>query len=360
MAEVAGLVIGAAGLIASWNACVQAFDAVASTRAYGLEYEIVNIKLEVERVRLLTWGETVGLMTAIQGENAKQSVDPRLDQEPRRTLVLSLFACIQHVFEDTATLQQKYGMNFSSAEEREGDSNALVPASSGQPVLAGIFKRAYANLQKAGEQNDKNASWRRKLKWGIGDKAKFLHLVSEIRSWNDSLVSLFPDAKQSTNNIIQSEITNSQNIRDLQLLQQASEDDHGNWSDTASVRLEHLGATILTTEQPFWETQLPKLSLEDKPEPAEVQVPVIVKEEPKAPSPATIQEAFQISEEFIFKKEKGRLMCGMLVLEEPVYFKALSDWRGHADPTDSPAFEIHNKGLIRLTHACFCKCRDIS
>jgi Prion-inhibition and propagation len=51
MTEVASLVVG---VVAAWKSCVQVFDIVDSGRRYGMDYEILRIKLEVERIRLLT------------------------------------------------------------------------------------------------------------------------------------------------------------------------------------------------------------------------------------------------------------------------------------------------------------------
>ena len=54
MTDIAGLAVGVAG---AWKTCVQIFDIVDSGRKYGMEYELLRVKLEVERIRLLTWGD---------------------------------------------------------------------------------------------------------------------------------------------------------------------------------------------------------------------------------------------------------------------------------------------------------------
>lgn len=61
MADVAGLVIG---IVALWQSCIQVYEIVDSTRQHGMEFELLNVKFEVERVRLLCWGDAVGLAGA--------------------------------------------------------------------------------------------------------------------------------------------------------------------------------------------------------------------------------------------------------------------------------------------------------
>jgi len=52
------------GIIGTWQTCVAAFDIIASDRNYSLDYVIASVKLEVERIRLIMWGEVVGLSDA--------------------------------------------------------------------------------------------------------------------------------------------------------------------------------------------------------------------------------------------------------------------------------------------------------
>ena len=61
-----------------------------------MDYKVLRVKLEVERIRLLVWGGAVGLSEV---ERGKPSPDARLNREDVRTVVLRLLGCIQHVFE---------------------------------------------------------------------------------------------------------------------------------------------------------------------------------------------------------------------------------------------------------------------
>ena len=102
--DVTGLIIT---VVTAWETCVQVFEIIDSGKKYGMDYEILRVKLEVERIRLLAWGEAVGLSGVEQG---KPSPDARLNREDVRVVVLRLLGCIQHVFEHSKRLQDRYGL----------------------------------------------------------------------------------------------------------------------------------------------------------------------------------------------------------------------------------------------------------
>jgi len=58
MTDIAALILG---VITLWNTCIEVFDTIDSGRHYGMDYEILQVKLEVERIRLLTWGMQLAL-----------------------------------------------------------------------------------------------------------------------------------------------------------------------------------------------------------------------------------------------------------------------------------------------------------
>ena len=90
--DVTGLVFSAVSMVTVWNSCVQAFDTIASGRRSGMDYEIIRVKLEVERIRLLTWGETVNLSKVPRGHPEPYLViDSRLNREEIKDTVFATF-----------------------------------------------------------------------------------------------------------------------------------------------------------------------------------------------------------------------------------------------------------------------------
>jgi len=56
------------GVVALWKTCVLVYDIIDSSCDYGIDYERLAGKFELERVRLLCWGDAVGIpVTQAQG-----------------------------------------------------------------------------------------------------------------------------------------------------------------------------------------------------------------------------------------------------------------------------------------------------
>lgn len=43
-------------VVTAWETCVQVFEIIDSGKKYGVDYEVLRVKLEVERIRFLVWG----------------------------------------------------------------------------------------------------------------------------------------------------------------------------------------------------------------------------------------------------------------------------------------------------------------
>ena len=237
--DVTGLIIT---VVTAWETCVQVFEIIDSGKKYGMDYEILRVKLEVERIRLLAWGEAVGLSGVEQG---KPSPDARLNREDVRVVVLRLLGCIQHVFEHSDQLQDIYGLR----PVHPTIVDPQEPPSQSQLILGPIFKRAYESLRRSAKYRQRTTPLIRKTIWAVHDKKKFQTLIAEIKDFNDGLEALFPDLSSQTAYLIRTDIDQSVEIRDLQILQEATADDHEEISETASMRLQTLG-TIDTISQP--------------------------------------------------------------------------------------------------------------
>lgn len=241
MAEITGLLLGVAAL---WETCVQIYDAVDSARHYGLEYELLTIKFEVERVRLVCWGDAVGLggmRRSAAGEH-QPPPDARFSREEIRNAVYAILGCIQHCFDNVDGLHDQYGLQ---------PSNLITPQAEGelalgqqQRDLTRVFKRAYACIRRMAQERQASTTIKGKTMWAVRDRKRFTVFITELRGFNDSLESLFPGAKFQVAQVMKSDINAAVEINDLQLLQEAMASDHGDLSELASIRLETLGATV--------------------------------------------------------------------------------------------------------------------
>lgn len=352
--EVAGLAIGAISMVTAWNACVQAFDTVSSARRIGFDHEIIQVKLEVERVRLLAWGEMVGLAIVQPGQSDPDRIlDPRLNREDMRGTILKLLGCIQHVFNDTESLQRKYGLKRDiGATTGDSSSTLMISPNDGQLVLSSIFKRAYTSLQKSAMVYQQKTPLKLKARWAIGDRTKFLDLVAEIRGFNDSLVSLFPDITSKTAERLREDIDASDEVDSLQLLEQASVDGHEEIWESASMRLSNLGATA---------TGAPTASLADnETETSSIKLQPVVPRpaigsdaqhlpEGKARELSELEKQLDATEVFRNEKNSGTLSCEVMTGYPRA--SAWVHWTG--DTGSSRYWDDELKGFVTSAHGAF-------
>jgi len=243
--DVAGVVIGIAAL---WQSCVQVYGIFDSARQHGREFELLVVRFDVERIRLLRWGEAVGL-NGVQTDGAAPTpgsvtapnttnIDVRFRRDDLRGVVLRLLGCIQHVFESTDRLRDNYGLQ-PSPPASTGQDQDNMPHS-----LGAVFRQPYANLRHVSAVRQRTTPLTRRTVWAVRDRRKFEVLVRELREFNDSLESLFPDAQARAAAAMRAEIERSKEVRELALLQEATAEDHRELSEVASLRLEELGATV--------------------------------------------------------------------------------------------------------------------
>ncbi|KAF3894273.1 HeLo domain-containing protein [Trichophyton interdigitale] len=232
MVDVAGLVLGVATL---WKTSVEIFDVIDCGKKYGFDYEILRAKLEVERLRLLAWGESVGLNSVDQGGT---TVHIKLQQEAVRKTVLELLGAIQHCFEQSSRLQDRYGLQ-PVLEEHDNTLSLVSPNKSGLPFES-LFRRAYQNLRLNANERQVHASIVKKAAWAIHDKKKFQTMVVTIKGLNDSLQNLFPGIDYKTMAFINDKINQIDDPPPLKLLREATTSDYEDISETASIRLDTL------------------------------------------------------------------------------------------------------------------------
>ena len=406
MTDVAGLVLSVAAL---WKACVQVYSVVDSSRQYGIESEILSVKFEVERVRLICWGDAVGLQgllsdpasggvggssggTAQTGTTTTTTTDPAPDprfQRPEiRTTVVRLLGCIRHAFENTNRLTEHYGLtlatpNVATLTLNDGQTIPLqpIPQSQTERILSSVFKRSYENMKRVAGDRQRDTSIARKTVWAIRDKTKFMGLVAELRAFNDSLESLFPDAQAKAVAAMRNDIEAAESVRELQLLQEATAGENtavenaviNAVSECASMRLEALGVTVSARTELLTATN-PK-SVTDSETTAERAASVPPEEEAdeeierteqdqagqgvakqKPREMTEVEKRLHGLETFVAKKNKGALSTYLIGPTSGLaHVSAYVHWDGEKeDPSWGPLPWIEQqKGYVARKHAAF-------
>ncbi|KAK0749074.1 prion-inhibition and propagation-domain-containing protein [Schizothecium vesticola] len=360
MTEVAGLVLGVAAL---WKTCVQIYEVVDSSRQYGMESEILSVKFEVERVRLICWGDAVGLQNLVSpGDSGGPSPsptppapDPRLTRPEIRTAVLRVLGCIHHAFENTTRLQEHYGLQ-PTTPTLTPTTAADPPPSQTDRILGTVFRRAYANLRRvAADRQQQPTPLTRRAAWAVRDRARFLALVAELRAFNDSLESLFPDAQARVAEAMRADIddTAAEGVRELTLLQEATAGENRGVSEGASMRLEALGVTVSAR------TELLSDGGGGGEEEADEEIP---REGEDAggggegvPEVSELEKRMNALELFVSKKNRGALSTYVSgPFSRMAHVSAHVYWDGEKVERDFPSpWTERDKGFVGMSHVAF-------
>ncbi|KAK6226119.1 TPR domain containing protein [Colletotrichum tabaci] len=249
--EIAATAVGVLGLVGLYSTCIEMLDALSSAARYGIGRELLQTKIEVERVRLMIWGDSVGLANIDLFAGKKEpteddlaAVDEGLQRRALRDAVAGLLTCFLRTFEDVEDLQKRYGL------VPQGDQDSSVAAGSTgsgdiatQPArepLTSTFRKTYERFQDRAAASQRRATPLTKAKWAIADEKKFRALIGELRAINDSLTSLLPAVRDRTRVRVRAEIMRATDVGQLQSLVDASDDAADIVAETASLRIEML------------------------------------------------------------------------------------------------------------------------
>ena len=94
MAEILGAVTSGVTIASLVKVCLEAFDLIQVARNQGIDYEKLCLRLNLERARLYTWGQAMGLTEADSDGTS------HLRESPFRPLVKDTLELIIRIFKD--------------------------------------------------------------------------------------------------------------------------------------------------------------------------------------------------------------------------------------------------------------------
>jgi hypothetical protein len=102
MAEVLGSVASGITLAALFKLGIEAFDLIQTFHNQALDLQKLTLRLNIEKCRLYTWGEAMGLTApADNGRRPLESFD-------FKTLVQETLELLLRLFSDTSTVAEKF------------------------------------------------------------------------------------------------------------------------------------------------------------------------------------------------------------------------------------------------------------
>ncbi|KAF8241434.1 hypothetical protein K440DRAFT_499444, partial [Wilcoxina mikolae CBS 423.85] len=177
------------GLVGLFSTCVQAYELINLGTAHGRDYQVLLTKLKIEKTRLISWGEAVGLYTITDDSDDRQrilgtsnSYHQSLFRPHIQEAVLEILSCIQLTFTDVNRLVNRYGLEPETQYESVTRRNFITAVSD-----------RYERFQRRISMQQHRVGFLDKARWSLKDKKQFDVLVSDLNGFNNSLIELVPD-----------------------------------------------------------------------------------------------------------------------------------------------------------------------
>jgi hypothetical protein len=223
MAEIAGLGMGAIGLASVFSTCIECFDYFQSARTLEKDIKILFSQLDIEKTRLLIWGNSTGILkTKEEGRN------PTLDQHS--SAISKCLESINSLFSDATNLENRYGLQALNEGSPVPQRDLNEVSSNSMNVFKTSYKRFWVRFARS--YNRVNTLSR--TRWAIQDKARFEKLISNLKGIIDGLFGVVPVQEQAQNEIMERDIASIVDIGQLTFIQSACKNRYPVWSDIAS------------------------------------------------------------------------------------------------------------------------------
>lgn len=190
--EVAGIVVGVAGLAGLFSTCVECFDYIQLGTTFGTDFGTCLLRLDGARLRLSRWSVSVGLAavdsTGIQSPPHAAILISREDYEFAQRLLEQ----IRDAFAVAEKMSTSY-QNQTTGSAQQPNLMTVSPLADLEPeILDASVKRVHMSLQQLARGRQKQTSFFRKTLWAVHDKRRFERLINSIHSSVQDLIELFP------------------------------------------------------------------------------------------------------------------------------------------------------------------------
>ena len=212
MADVAGLVLGVAGLAGLFSSCVDCFDHIDTARRYEHESEVLIAKFHIQHVRLYIWGTLVGITGKIEQENLNVLAQQQLG-------VKICLDGIKRVLTSSSDLTAKYGL----VEVEGGDESQ--PRLLTAPSRVDRLRSCLGGLLPD-SKSDRETQTLDRAKWAICDRRRFVTLVEDLKDFIDGLHGIMPAIQPRHNRLVRRGIHDIRDPDALDLVFEATEDEY--------------------------------------------------------------------------------------------------------------------------------------
>lgn len=222
--EPISLTIGAITLASLFSACIECFDYFKAGQALEIDFERLLVNFDVEKTRLLIWGNAVGILNP-EGEGRVSE----LNNSHVGSLIERCLESIKFLLSDADDLQNVYGLRHLVDEENGPQHPAILSVNS-MSVFKASYRRFWARF--AGKLSRSTLAMR--TRWSIYDKKKFEQLIGCLRGLINGLYQIVSMPKEVQNRTLKDDLHSILDISKLRLVQSACDGTYPMLSEAAS------------------------------------------------------------------------------------------------------------------------------
>jgi hypothetical protein len=221
-----GEALGAIGLGALFSTCIECFSYFRASQRMEKDCDILLVKLDIEKTRLLVWGTTVGLL-----DSPARRRNPILENAATVDLLHRCLRNIESLLTDTDRLTKVYGVaKHSSPVDREINfvsSNSMI-----------LFRTAWKRFWIRNPSVIPKPSLLSRTKWGIYKKETFQGFINDLKDLIDGLYEIAPVPRETLDHTVEADVESLTDLAQLRLFEAATEDSYRAWSAVASSVIE--------------------------------------------------------------------------------------------------------------------------
>jgi hypothetical protein len=223
--EPVSLTIGVVALASLFSTCIECFDYFKAGQALEEDFELLLVKLDVEKTRLLIWGNAVGVLKP-EGEGRVAD----LNNSQKAKVIGRCLDKIKSLLSDTDKFQNVYGLRSAGDIEKNARNHSILSSNS-----MNVFKTSYRRFWARFAGNQSRSTLAMRTRWAIHDKTKFEGLIHHLKDFIDGLNQVVLINRETQDQIMHDDIVSILDISKLRLIQSACEGSYTTLSKTAST-----------------------------------------------------------------------------------------------------------------------------
>ena len=198
MTEIAGLIIGGVALSGVFETCLENFARIQLGRHFGTDFERCLVRLDVERLKLSRWGESIRMVHGATSQATSYSI-PVASQNEGEKIEGILGSILSALLEAEETSRQYQTGDAPSQQQSAHDARLDANLA---PSLTSIHQK----WVKSVINRQKSTSMAKITSWVLHKRNVFNDLIGHIRNLVDGLYVLYPPPKALQMELCQHEI----------------------------------------------------------------------------------------------------------------------------------------------------------